>query len=88
LGQGLPEHDVLLSPAQKVTVLTGFNDTRELNARDVSRGTQSVDRTLGMVAYYELHLEAADDVCCQGIWVKSAGALDSVASTDDAAISS
>lgn len=73
LSRGLPEQDLLLSPAQPITLVAGSNDTRVLRARDLSRGTQAVDKTVGMVAYYELQLEAEDEVCCHGVWVKATG---------------
>lgn len=74
MGQDLPARDVLLSPAQLVTLTAGLTMPRALRARDLPQGFEAVDKTLGMVAYHELILDTEDDVCCEGLWVRSAGA--------------
>ena len=73
LKQNLPSQDILLSPAQTVTFFATHTASKAIRAKDLARSSQAVDKTLGMVAYYELHLAAEDDVCCEGVWVKSAG---------------
>lgn len=73
LDQNLPVQDVLLSPAQTVTVCSRLTTPKVTRAKDLSQSSQAVDKTLGMIVYYELQLEAEEDVCCEGIWVKSAG---------------
>lgn len=71
LGQGQPEQHVLLSPAQEVFVTAGGISPHVLRARDLSQSSAAVDMTLGMVGYFEIHLDEQDDVCCEGIWVRS-----------------
>lgn len=73
LDQNLPSQDVLLSPAQTVTFFATHTASKVIRAKDLARSSQAVDKTLGMIAYYEVHLTAEDDVCCEGVWVKSAG---------------
>ena len=71
VGNGCPAQDVLLSPAQAVTVSAIAASPIATQARELSQSFQSVDKTLGMVAYYEFELDCPDDICCEGLWVKS-----------------
>lgn len=73
LAQNLPMQDVILSPAQVIFVSMTLESPKEFRAKDLARSSQAVDKTLGMVSYFELSLDTEDNVSCEGIWVKSAG---------------
>lgn len=73
LAGNLPFRDVFLSPAQVMNIGSERIRPEPVKARDVVRGRQMTDAPLGLVAYYQIVLDQADDVDCDGIWVRCGG---------------
>lgn len=73
LKMGTPIQDVCLSPAQMVGMSWDSSTRREIAAANVCSERLGIDRSLGMVAYYQFHLAAPALIHCEGIWVMSRG---------------
>jgi len=69
LQSGTPHQDVGLSPGQMVSVGPNRFEDRLVRAETLSRLRGSIDRTLGMLVYVQLHLAADAQINCDGVWV-------------------
>ena len=69
LQPGAPHQDVGLSPAQMVSVGPNRFEDRLVPAATLSRQRGTIDRTLGMLVYVQLHLAGEAQINCDGVWV-------------------
>lgn len=67
-----PTQDVLLAPAQIVTLVEKNAKVPTIRASDLPQIRRTVDETLGLVAYYEFVLEEVAEIYCEGVWARSA----------------
>jgi len=72
LGPHMPLQDVVLSPAQEVSIGKNRYEERAIPASQITQARSSVDGALGMLVYFQFHLAKPAQIHCDGIWVTAA----------------
>ena len=69
MGTGAPQRDVLLSPAQLVSVGSNRVEDRLVPAAELSRDRGGVDRSRGAPVYLRFHLGQEAQISAEGLWL-------------------
>ena len=74
LGNDLPKRDIMVSPDQLVAEQTEDDASQKVRARDLTNSVRILGKFAEASSYYEIRLESEDDICCEGVWVKTGAA--------------